>query len=118
MGLVSELRRRNVLRVAAAYVVVTWLVVQVAETVFPIYGLSDASIRIVITVLAIGLPNGASTPIGIRFSSSSSEAAVPTGGRSRTSAERAGRAVPSADHGAGPDPRASPRCVPTQTWSS
>ncbi len=55
MGLVSELRRRNVFRVAAAYVVVAWLVVQVAETVFPIYGLSDASIRIVITVVVIGL---------------------------------------------------------------
>lgn len=41
-------------RVAAAYVVAAWLVIQVAETVFPVYGLSDGAIRLVITLLAIG----------------------------------------------------------------
>lgn len=55
MSLFKELKRRNVLRVGAAYVVAAWLVIQVVETIFPVYGLSDASIRIVITVLAIGL---------------------------------------------------------------
>lgn len=50
----SELKRRNVLRVAAAYIVTSWLVVQVVETLFPVYGLSDAAIRVVITLLAIG----------------------------------------------------------------
>ena len=55
MSLIDELKRRNVLRVGAAYVVTAWLVIQVVETLFPIYGLSDASIRIVITILAIGL---------------------------------------------------------------
>jgi hypothetical protein len=55
LSLIDELKRRNVLRVGAAYVVTAWLVIQVVETLFPIYGLSDASIRIVITILAIGL---------------------------------------------------------------
>jgi adenylate cyclase len=50
----AELKRRNVHRVAIAYVAVSWLLIQVAETVFPVYGLSDAAIRFVITAAAIG----------------------------------------------------------------
>jgi len=34
----------------------SWLIIEVTETLFPIYGLSDAAIRMVVTVLAIGLP--------------------------------------------------------------
>ncbi len=55
MSLISELKRRNVLRIGAAYVVSAWLIIQVVETIFPIYGFSDAAIRYVITGLAVGL---------------------------------------------------------------
>lgn len=55
MSFLNELKRRNVLRVAAAYVVTAWLIVQVVETLFPVYGLSDAAVRMVVNVLAIGL---------------------------------------------------------------
>jgi TolB-like protein/Tfp pilus assembly protein PilF len=55
LSFLNELKRRNVLRVAAAYLVLAWLIIQVVETIFPIYGFSDASIRMVITILAIGL---------------------------------------------------------------
>jgi tetratricopeptide (TPR) repeat protein len=55
MSIWNELKRRNVLRVTAAYVAVSWLLIQVAETLFPVFGLSDASIRAVVIVLAIGL---------------------------------------------------------------
>ncbi len=54
LSLIAELRRRNVLRVGAAYIVTSWLVIQVVETIFPIYGFSDAAIRYVITGLAVG----------------------------------------------------------------
>ena len=54
MSFLAELKRRNVLRVAAAYLVAAWLLIQVAETLFPLYGLSDAAIRLVVTLLAIG----------------------------------------------------------------
>lgn len=54
MSFFAELKNRNVLRVAAAYIVVAWLVIQVVETIFPVYGLSDAAIRLVIMLLAIG----------------------------------------------------------------
>ncbi len=55
MSLFNELKRRNVLRVGAAYLIAAWLIVQVVETLFPIYGLSDAAIRLVVTFSAIGL---------------------------------------------------------------
>jgi adenylate cyclase len=50
----TELQQRNVLRVAAAYIVASWLVIQVVETLFPVFGLSDVAIRTVVIVLAVG----------------------------------------------------------------
>ena len=55
MSLISELKRRNVFRVGAAYIVSAWLVIQVAETILPFYGFADAVIRYVITALGVGL---------------------------------------------------------------
>jgi TolB-like protein/Tfp pilus assembly protein PilF len=51
----NELKRRNVLRVAAAYVVAAWLVIQVVETIFPAFGFGDSALRIVTIVFGIGL---------------------------------------------------------------
>jgi adenylate cyclase len=51
----KELKRRNVLRVGAAYIVVAWLVIQVVETVFPAFGFGDSAVRVVVIVFAIGL---------------------------------------------------------------
>lgn len=54
MSLLEELRRRNVLRVAIVYLAGSWLLIQVLETLFPIFGLDETSIRIVVIILAIG----------------------------------------------------------------
>jgi len=54
MSLFAELRRRNVFRVGAAYVVTAWLLIQVAETIFPLFGFDETPARIVVVVLAIG----------------------------------------------------------------
>lgn len=54
MSLFNELKRRNVFRVAAAYVVAAWLLIQVAETIFPLFGFGDTPARIVVIVLFIG----------------------------------------------------------------
>ena len=54
MSLFSELKRRNVLRAGAAYIVTAWLLIQVAETVFPLFGFGDAPARIIVIVLLIG----------------------------------------------------------------
>ncbi|MEM1411113.1 MAG: tetratricopeptide repeat protein [Pseudomonadota bacterium] len=54
MSFFEELKRRNVIRVGFAYLVASWLAIQVAETLFPVYGLSDDAIRLVVTVAALG----------------------------------------------------------------
>lgn len=55
MWFFAELKRRNVFRVAAAYVAGAWLIIQVVETLFPVFGLGDEAIRIVVILLSIGL---------------------------------------------------------------
>lgn len=56
MRFIEELKRRNVLRVAIAYLAGAWLIAQVADTVFPRLGISEATIATIIIVLAIGFP--------------------------------------------------------------
>ncbi len=51
---ISELRRRNVHRVALAYLAGSWLLIQIVETLFPVFGLPDSAIRAVVILLAAG----------------------------------------------------------------
>ncbi|MGD8532627.1 MAG: tetratricopeptide repeat protein, partial [Gammaproteobacteria bacterium] len=55
-GLLSELRRRNVFRVATVYLIASWLLIQVAETVFPALQLPEWTVTFVVVVLAILFP--------------------------------------------------------------
>ena len=52
----AELKRRNVYKVAVAYCVVGWLLVQVATQVFPFLEIPNWVVRIVIGLVAIGFP--------------------------------------------------------------
>ena len=54
MSLFNELKRRNVIRMAIAYSAISWLLIQVTETLFPLFGLEASQVRIVVIVLAIG----------------------------------------------------------------
>ena len=54
MSILSELKRRNVFRVAAGYGVVSWLLVQISATVLPLFGAPDWIARSLVIVLAIG----------------------------------------------------------------
>jgi len=56
MSLFSELKRRNVFRVGIAYLVVAWLVMQVADVVINNVGAPDWVFRIIMLVLGIGFP--------------------------------------------------------------
>ena len=69
----AELKRRNVYRVAVAYGVVSWLVVQIATQVFPFFDIPNWVVRMVVVVLTLGFPIAAIlawafelTPEGIR----------------------------------------------------
>ncbi len=55
MSLFSELKRRNVIRIATAYVVVSWLVIQVADAVLDMVGAPDWVGKALLALLAIGL---------------------------------------------------------------
>lgn len=55
MSLISELKRRNVLRVGAAYIVVSWLLLQVLDVIGPILRLPDTVARYLLSLLVIGL---------------------------------------------------------------
>ena len=50
----SELKRRNVIRMAGLYLVGAWLVVQVAGTVLPMFGAPEWLPRTIVVLLAIG----------------------------------------------------------------
>ena len=52
----TELKRRNVYKVAVAYAVVGWLLIQVATQVFPFLEIPNWMIRLVILLTALGFP--------------------------------------------------------------
>jgi hypothetical protein len=52
----GELKRRNVYKVAVAYAVVGWLLIQVATQVFPFLEIPNWLIRLVILATALGFP--------------------------------------------------------------
>ena len=54
MGLMAELKRRNVIRMAGLYLVGAWLITQVAGTVLPMFGAPEWIARSIVIVLAIG----------------------------------------------------------------
>jgi TolB-like protein/Tfp pilus assembly protein PilF len=56
MSLYHELKRRNVFRVGIAYLAGSWLLIEVSETIFPLFGFDDTPARIMVIVLAIGFP--------------------------------------------------------------
>src|SRR2546427_3898778 len=55
-GFFGELKRRNVYKVAVAYAVVGWLLIQVATQVFPFLEIPNWAIRLVILLTALGFP--------------------------------------------------------------
>ena len=54
MSFVKELRRRNVIRVAIAYMAASWLLTEVASTLMPLFGVPDWGLRLVVILLALG----------------------------------------------------------------
>jgi TolB-like protein len=55
MSFLAELQRRNVIRMAGLYIVGAWLVVQVAETLLPIFDTPGWVLKTLVVLLAIGL---------------------------------------------------------------
>src|SRR5437588_2818690 len=52
----AELKRRNVYKVAVAYAIVGWLLVQVATQVFPFFEIPNWAVRLIVLLIVIGFP--------------------------------------------------------------
>jgi TolB-like protein/Flp pilus assembly protein TadD len=52
----SELKRRNVLRVAAFYATASWLLVQIATQVLPVFEVPAWTMRVVVIAVTLGFP--------------------------------------------------------------
>ena len=56
MSLFNELKRRNVFRVGSAYIVVAWLVMQVADVILNNFEMPEWVFQLILVSLAIGFP--------------------------------------------------------------
>ena len=52
----TELKRRNVYKVAVSYAVVAWLLMQIASQIFPFFEIPNWTVRFVVLLLIIGFP--------------------------------------------------------------
>jgi len=55
-GLIEELKRRNVFKVGAAYVVLAWLVAQITDVFLENFGAPDWVIKTILMLLIVGFP--------------------------------------------------------------
>ncbi len=55
MKLLAELKRRNVIRMGGLYLVGAWLLIQIAETLLPIFHTPDWVLQALVVLLALGL---------------------------------------------------------------
>lgn len=56
MDVFAELKKRNVFRVAAAYIIASWLILQVSDVVIGNVGAPDWVFKIILMIAALGLP--------------------------------------------------------------
>jgi TolB-like protein/lipoprotein NlpI len=52
----AELKRRNVYKVAIAYALVGWLLIQIATQVFPFFEIPNWGVRLMVLIIALGFP--------------------------------------------------------------
>ena len=50
----TELKRRNVLRVAAAYAVVAWIIIEAGSVLLPTFGASESAFQIYVVIVLAG----------------------------------------------------------------
>src|SRR5437867_6662647 len=87
----AELKRRNVYKVAIAYGVVAWLLIQIATQVFPFFEIPNWAVRLVVLLLIIGFPVALIlawafelTPEGLKRTETADAEHLPTRSRTRT----------------------------------
>ena len=56
MSFYSELKRRNVFKVATAYAIVAWLLIQIVNNIMPTFDAPRWAVQTVIFIILIGFP--------------------------------------------------------------
>ena len=56
MYVFGELRRRNVLKVSVAYMILSWLLIKLVDSVSPLIGAGDRVMQIFTLLLILGFP--------------------------------------------------------------
>src|SRR5213076_3505826 len=86
----AELKRRNVYRVAVAYAVVAWLLIQAASILFPTFEAPGWVMKVFVTIVAAGFPIALIlawafelTPEGLKRTGFAGELPRKSGGRQR-----------------------------------
>ncbi|MGB8716728.1 MAG: hypothetical protein WCD66_10255, partial [Rhodanobacteraceae bacterium] len=113
MRLWKELRRRRVVRVVIVYMVVGWVVIEVASTMLPGLKLPEWSVTLVIALVVLGFPIAVIMgwvfdigPGGMARTVAESEAAVPAVHQDPASAHAPPDVADESEHSAGaPDPQ-------------
>ncbi|MGI9264397.1 MAG: tetratricopeptide repeat protein, partial [Gammaproteobacteria bacterium] len=84
MSFIRELKRRNVFKVGIAYLVASWLILQIADVMMNMLAVPDFMGRVIILLLALGFPVAIilawaleMTPEGIRRDTGLAAGAVP-----------------------------------------
>lgn len=57
-GLISELRRRRVVRFAIGYCAVAFVLLQLGEIILPAFGMGELGLRVLVIVVVLGFPPG------------------------------------------------------------
>jgi hypothetical protein len=70
----AELKRRNVYKVAVAYAVIGWLLIQIATQTFPFLEIPNWAIRLVIMLVVIGFPISLLARLGFRANAAGDQA--------------------------------------------
>src|SRR2546430_16685655 len=88
----TELKRRKVYRVAVAYAILSWLLIQIATQVFPFFDIPTWAVRLIVVTLVLGFPVALLlswisdlTPSGIRRTDEVEEAKLSAPGPIATS---------------------------------
>ena len=61
----AELKRRNVYKVAIAYAVVGWLLIQIATQVFPFFEIPNWGVRLMVSDHRVRIPDCADFGLGL-----------------------------------------------------
>src|SRR3982075_880271 len=82
----SELKRRNVYKVAVAYAVVGWLVIQISSTVLPTFHAPEWVVQTLVVLVGVGFPIALvlawaleATPEGIKRTKTADAMAITSG---------------------------------------